>query len=38
MQDIARLIDHTLLRADATFADIEKLCDVLFGMRKPSLR
>lgn len=25
--DIARLIDHTLLRPDATEADIEKLCD-----------
>ncbi|APR78970.1 Deoxyribose-phosphate aldolase [Minicystis rosea] len=26
-QDLARLIDHTLLRADATYADIDKLCD-----------
>lgn len=27
MQDIVRLIDHTLLRADATLADIERLCE-----------
>jgi deoxyribose-phosphate aldolase len=26
MQDIARIIDHTLLRADATVSDIERLC------------
>jgi len=26
-QDLARLIDHTLLRADATYAEIDKLCD-----------
>lgn len=25
--DIAKLIDHTLLRPEATYADIEKLCD-----------
>ena len=25
--DIAKLIDHTLLRADATYAEIDKLCD-----------
>ena len=25
--DIAKLIDHTLLKPDATYADIEKLCD-----------
>jgi deoxyribose-phosphate aldolase len=25
--DLAKLIDHTLLRADATYADIDKLCD-----------
>ncbi|MFI5182655.1 MAG: deoxyribose-phosphate aldolase [Thermoanaerobaculia bacterium] len=26
-KDLARFIDHTLLRADATYADIDKLCD-----------
>lgn len=26
-EDIAKLIDHTLLRADATYAEIDKLCD-----------
>ena len=26
-EDLARLIDHTLLRADATYAEIDKLCD-----------
>ncbi|MFT3770401.1 MAG: deoxyribose-phosphate aldolase [Minicystis sp.] len=26
-QDLARLIDHTLLRPDATYAEIDKLCD-----------
>ncbi len=26
-QDLARLIDHTLLRPEATYADIDKLCD-----------
>ncbi len=25
--DLAKLIDHTLLRPDATYADIDKLCD-----------
>lgn len=25
--DLARFIDHTLLRADATYSDIDKLCD-----------
>ena len=25
--DIAKLIDHTLLKAEATYADIDKLCD-----------
>lgn len=26
-KDLAKFIDHTLLRADATYADIDKLCD-----------
>jgi deoxyribose-phosphate aldolase len=26
-QDLARLIDHTLLKPEATYADIDKLCD-----------
>ena len=26
-KDLARFIDHTLLRADATYADIDRLCD-----------
>jgi deoxyribose-phosphate aldolase len=26
-KEVASIIDHTLLRADATFADIERLCD-----------
>jgi deoxyribose-phosphate aldolase len=26
-EDLARLIDHTLLRPEATYADIERLCD-----------
>jgi deoxyribose-phosphate aldolase len=26
-EDLAKLIDHTLLRPDATYADIDKLCD-----------
>lgn len=26
-EDLARLIDHTLLRPEATYADIDKLCD-----------
>ena len=26
-RDLAKFIDHTLLRADATYADIDKLCD-----------
>ena len=26
-KDLARFIDHTLLRADATYSDIDKLCD-----------
>jgi deoxyribose-phosphate aldolase len=26
-RDLARYIDHTLLRADATYAEIDKLCD-----------
>jgi len=26
-EDLARFIDHTLLRADATYSDIDKLCD-----------
>jgi len=26
-RDIAKLIDHTLLRADATYAEIDQLCD-----------
>lgn len=26
-EDLARLIDHTLLRADATYAEIDKLCE-----------
>lgn len=26
-EDIAKVIDHTLLRADATYAEIDKLCD-----------
>src|SRR6185437_13839838 len=26
-EDLARLIDHTLLRPEATYSDIDKLCD-----------
>ena len=41
---LARMIDHTLLKPDATAADIEKLCDeakraqLLLGLREPDLR
>ena len=31
--DLARLIDHTLLRADATAKEIEKLCAELAKLR-----
>ena len=27
LDDLARLVDHTNLHADATRADMEKLCD-----------
>ena len=43
-EDLAKLIDHTLLRADATYADIDKLCDeaaqvrLRVGVREPDAR